>query len=177
MDEIYLITNCKDFVNSPNNYTLDELKQLLFKYNNIKYKFDDFIMNYQTECNCLKFYKKLFKLGYKFTKEHFYYYCNYANNTSLIDWYIDNIIDINNIDYNNINIDNHKIIKKIISRGYNRETIDALCFCSRNDDYSICICYYELLKHNYIFNNNYILLKVINIAIEYDFTKILNHFQ
>ena len=175
MDEICLITDCKDFVNSSNNYNLDELKSLIFKYNNIKYKLDDFVMKYQTEGNCLKFYKKLFKLGYIFTEEYFYYYCNYANDISLIDWYIDNIININNINYNNLNIDNHKIIKKLISSGYNRETIDAFCFISKNNDYSICLCYYELLKHNYIFNNNYILLTIINISIQNNFNKLLNH--
>ncbi len=170
-----IIKNCNEFVNSFNNYTLNELKSYTFKFYNNIYNFDDFVMKYQNEENCIKFYKNLLKLGYNITDKHFYYYCNYAYDTSMIDWYIDNIIDINSIEYKKLNIDNHQTIKKIISRGYNRDTIDFLCFVPYNNDISICFCYYELLKHNYKFNNNYILQTVIDISIQNEFNKILNH--
>lgn len=169
-----LITDCIDFVNSF-NYTLNELKFYKFKYNNNIYDFNEFVKRYQTELSNIKFMKKLFKLGFEFTPDYFYYYCNYACDILLIDWYIDNIIDIYNINYKLLNIDNHQIIKKIISRGYNRDTIDELCFVPFINTISICVCYYELIKHNYTFNNNYILQTVFDMALDNRFNKLLKH--
>ena len=58
---------------------------------------------------------------------------------------------------------------------YDRNTIDEICFLDKEDPTSIIICYIELLKNNYTFNNNYILLQIMIEAIGEGYTYIFKH--
>ncbi len=177
----YSIDNCKEFINQFNNNQLDFLSlNILNKFTFLDYgdlyTFDEFINEYQL-CydNFEPFMNKLFILGYKFTEEHFYYYCDYGLHDKLVDFYINNIIK--DIDYKSLNIDNHIIIKKIIQKCYtiNNININNLCFAQFDDNESICICYEELLNNGYIFTDKYILLLVLMRIIDNQYKNLLKH--
>jgi hypothetical protein len=175
----YTIYNCKEFINQFNNNQLDFLslnilKKLTFSDYGDLYTFDEFIKEYQL-CyeNFEPFMNKLFNLGYKFTEEHFYYYCDNGLHDKLVDFYINNVI--NDIDYKSLNIDNHIIIKKIIQKCYNNNNINNLCFANFDDNESICICYEELLNNGYTFTDKYILLLVLMRIIDNQYKNLLNH--
>jgi hypothetical protein len=175
----YTIDNCKEFINQFNNnqldfLSLDILKKLTFLDYGDLYTFDEFIKEYQL-CyeNFEPFMNKLFNLGYKFTEEIFYYYCDNGLHDKLVDFYINNIIK--DIDYKSLNIDNHIIIKKIIQKNYNNYNINNLCFANFDDNESICICYEELLNNGYTFTDKYILLLVLMRIIDYQYKNLLNH--
>ncbi len=162
---------------------LDNIKLLTYSirksHNNdaIKMNLEDFLDEYQDNNKCYRFYKKIYDLGFIFTEDMFYHFCEIGCDKKLLEFYLLNIINTT-IDTFKLNIDNHIIMKKIIqSNKYDRNTIDEICFHDKEDPDSIIICYDELLKNGYTFNNNYILLTVIIEAINQCYTKILKHHE
>lgn len=153
---------------------LDNLKLLTYYINSENMNLDDFLYNYQDNKNCYRFYIKIYELGFIFTEDMFYTFCDIGSDKKLFDFYLENIITY--IDTFKLNIDNHVIMKYIIkSNKYDRNTIDEICFHDKEDSTSVIICYIELLKGNYIFNNNYILLQIMIEAISEGYINIFKH--
>ncbi len=57
---------------------LIEIENLIIIYKNNKYKFDDFIKEFQLENDPIELFENLIDLGYKFNSSHFAYYVNNA---------------------------------------------------------------------------------------------------
>lgn len=76
-------------INGNTILTINKIKNLIIIYQDNKYKFDDFLKEYQLDNDPIELFEILVELGYEFNSSHFAYYVNnaYIDNNDLIDWY------------------------------------------------------------------------------------------
>jgi hypothetical protein len=84
MDYKKLVDN---LINGTIKLSVEKLKRIRVMYKNKKYKFDDFLKEYQLNTDPIELFDNLIERGYEFDSSHFAYYINNSYCNEITDWY------------------------------------------------------------------------------------------